>query len=525
MSLAERFPYPSRRVASFGEACVATSQPLAAEAGLAVLAAGGNAVDAVLATAITLTVVEPTMNGLGGDLFALVHDGKQLHGLNSSGRSARSWNPGRLSGTMPLTGWDTVTVPGQVRGWEVLHARFGRTSWADLFGRAIRYARDGFLVPHVVARHWALQASWFCDIPGFTEAFLPGGNAPEAGQRFRHHGLEASLNLIAGQGADAFYLGPLAERIDAFARETGGALRATDLAEHRAEWVEPLAVEFAGTRIHELPPNGQGLTALIALGLIERRRADFEANETERLHLEIEATRRARDLVARHVGDTDHMTIAASALLDDAFLDRLAGEIGPDRANLPPGWAREGWGTVYACAADRDGMMVSLIQSNYRGFGSGLVVPGTGISLHNRGACFVLEPGHPNAAAPGKRPFNTIIPGFMTRGGKPFAAFGIMGGGMQPQAHVQFATRLLARGENVQAAIDAPRWRIAEDGALLVEETLPAAIAGLLRAKGHDLRSTSSWDYQFGAAQAIIRQEDGYEAGTESRRDGVVAVL
>ncbi|WP_416797615.1 gamma-glutamyltransferase family protein [Ciceribacter azotifigens] len=525
MSLDTRFPYASRRVAQFGTASVATSQPVAAQAGIAALAAGGNAVDAALATAITLTVVEPTMNGLGGDLFALVHDGAKLHGLNSSGRSAKAWQPERLAaaGTMPMTGWDTVTVPGQVRGWEALHSRFGRLAWADLFETAIRYATDGFLVPHVVGLHWAMQANWFRDVPGFAEMFLPNGRPPEPGARFRNPYLASSLRCLAQEGADAFYRGRLANQIVAFAEETGGSMRKGDLEDHAAEWVEPMSVDFAGATIHELPPNGQGLTALIALALIER--IGFGRNAATDLHVEIEATRRAREVVARTVGDPQSMRMEPAALLDGAVLDRLAGGIDPERARPADPIANEGWGTVYLCAADHEGMMVSLIQSNYRGFGSGLVVPGTGITLHNRGSCFVFEKGHPNEAKPCKRPFNTIIPGFMTRNGRPLAAFGVMGGGMQPQGHVQIAARLLARGENVQAAIDAPRWRIADDGTLMVEEDLPEALVSDLCRRGHQVVRQPRWDYQFGAAQAIVRRDDGYEAGTESRRDGCAAVI
>lgn len=525
MSLDARFPYPSRRVSSFGSAGVATSQPLAAQAGLAALAAGGNAVDAALATAVTLTAVEPTMNGLGGDLFALVHDGERLHGLNSSGRAAAAWRPDRLAGLekMPHTGWDTVTVPGQVRGWEALHRQFGRLPWADLFDVAIRYASDGFLVPHVVALHWQMQADWFRHVPGFAEAYLPFGRAPEPGARFRNPDLAASLRCLAESGADAFYRGALAERIAAFAQQTGGPLTVSDLEAHAAEWVEPISVDFAGASVHELPPNGQGLTALIALALIETLGPG--RNPATALHVEIEATRLAREITDRIVGDPQAMTADPAAFLDANEISRLAATICPDRAGPKRPAALAGWGTVYLCAADSDGMMVSLIQSNYRGFGSGLVVPGTGISLHNRGSCFVLERGHPNAAAAGKRPLNTIIPGFITREGRPLAAFGVMGGGMQPQGHVQIATRLLARGENVQAAIDGPRWRIADDGALLVEEDFPETLASDLGRRGHDVVRRPRWDYQFGAAQIILRRDDGYEAATETRRDGCAVVL
>lgn len=525
MKLDERFPYPSRRVSNFGSACVATSQPLAAQAGLAMLAAGGNAVDAALAAAVTLTVVEPTMNGLGGDLFAFVHDGRQLSGLNSSGRAAKNWQPDRLSGMdrMPNTGWDTVTVPGQVRGWEALHARFGRRPWADLFEAAIRYATDGFLVPNVVAQHWAMQVDWFRHETGFAETFLPFGRAPQPGERFRNPDLANSLRHLAQEGADAFYEGELGQRIVEFARRTGGPLRMADLRAHSAEWVEPISTTFFGTEVHELPPNGQGLTALIALAIIERLGPQLD--HATAIHLEIEATRLAREITSRHVGDSQTTSIDPASFLKAVEDGQIAATIDLDRAGTARKIPASGWGTVYLCVADAEGMMVSLIQSNYRGFGSGLVVPATGISLHNRGSCFVLEKGHPNEAQPGKRPFNTIIPGFITRSDKPLAAFGVMGGGMQPQGHVQLITRFMANKENIQAAIDAPRWRIADDGMLLVEEDFPNGLADDLTRRGHRVVRRPRWDYQFGAAQIILRLGDGYEAATETRRDGYVAVV
>lgn len=524
--------YPSFRSPVYADACVASSQPLAAQAGLAALARGGNALDAALCAAITLTVVEPTMNGLGGDLFAIVHDGRALHGLNASGPSPAGWDSGRVLGSpaMPVAGWDTVTVPGQVAGWATLHARFGRLPFGELFEPAIRYAHDGFLVPEVVARHWALQVPWFERFDGFRRSFLPGGRAPLAGERFRHPDLAGSLARLQRAGADDFYRGELAAAIVAHAARDGGALRAVDLARYEPQWVAPLSVRFAGHEVHELPPNGQGLAALLALAVLDVLgvpAADASgADDPEAWHLVVEAVRVARSIAAAHLADPGAMREPAASLLEPARVAAAAAGIRRDRAAPYPDRPAVESGTVYLASADREGMMVSLIQSNYRGFGSGLVVPGHGIALHNRGACFSTDPSHPNAAAPGKRPLNTIIPGFITRAGAPWAAFGVMGGTMQPQGHVQLAVRLLGFGQGVQAAIDAPRWRIADDGGLMLEEHVPASLVDALAARGHPARRMARWSHESGAAQVIARlPAGGYVAGSESRRDGLVAGL
>jgi gamma-glutamyltranspeptidase/glutathione hydrolase len=523
------FPYATLRPPVFADACVATTQPLAAQAGRDILARGGNAVDAALATAITLSVVEPTMNGIGADLFALVHDGATLHGLNASGPAARAIDVERLTraGAMPLTGWDTVTVPGAVAGWAALSRRFGRLPFGDLFETAIRRARDGFLVPFVIARQWENQAPWFRDLPGYAECFLPEGRAPRAGERFRHTAAAATLAEIAATHGESFYRGRLAATIDAFARATGGALSADDLAAYEPEWVEPLAMRYRGGIVHELPPNGQGIAALIALGVLGHHGLDkLPLDDPRAWHLLIEAVRLGLSDLHAHVTDPRQMRTGAAELLDPARLARLAASIDTARSSgLAPKPSRA-QGTVYLAAADTDGMMVSLIQSNYRGFGSGLVVPGTGIALHNRGACFTAEAGHPNAPAPGKRPMNTIIPGFLSdSAGRPLAAFGVMGGAIQAQAHVQVAHRLLDHDLQPQAALDAPRFRLADDGAVLLEETAPEALRQALAARGHVLKPIGAWASESGAGQVIMRHGDGYVAATDSRRDGMVAVL
>lgn len=523
------FPYPSLRVPVFGEACVATTQPIAAQAGLSMLARGGNAVDAAVATAIALTVVEPTMNGVGGDSFAIVWDGSGLHGLNASGAAPKGLDPAPLHAlpAMPLTGWAPVTVSGAVSGWMALSKRFGALPFADLFEPAIRYARDGFLVPYVISRSWAAQAEWFRAVPGFAEHFLPGGRAPAAGERFRNPDLAATLAEIAQSGGESFYRGKLADSIERYARANDAPLRASDLAAHEPAWVTPLQQRYRNSILHEIPPNGQGIAALIALGILDSLPAHgLPLDHPDAIHLAIEATRLGLSDLHAHVTDPAFMKTSAEALLAPERLAKLARGIDMAKTSgLAPKPSRAD-GTVYLTAADRNGMMVSLIQSNYRGFGSGLVVPGTGIALHNRGACFSTDPAHPNVVAPGKRPMNTIIPGFISNAdGSPLASFGVMGGAVQAQAHVQVVTRLVDHALQPQAVLDAPRWRLADDGALLCEEEMPAAWTEALAAKGHRIKPIARWSNDSGAGQMIMRLNDGYVAASESRRDGYVATL
>jgi gamma-glutamyltranspeptidase/glutathione hydrolase len=485
------------------------------------LTKNGSAVDAAVAAAIALTVVEPTMNGIGSDAFAIVAEGGEIYGLNASGRAPRGWTPERFSGcdTMPSIGWDSATVPGTVSAWVALHRRFGRLPFETLFEPAIRYARDGFLVTPVISTIWQNQVERLSEFRGFKETFLPGGRAPAPGEIFRCPEQARTLELIATTQGEAFYRGSLAETIASASKRDGGVLSLDDLGEHAPEWVAPLAVDFQGYRVHELPPNGQGLAALIALGILDRFDLDgLDPDSADIHHLEIEATKLGMADVKAHVGDPRTMFVRAEALLSGGYLDDRARLIRRERASAPnPGRPRQ-HGTVYLAAADAGGMMVSLIQSNYRGFGSGIVVAGTGISLNNRGSCFVLERGHPNEVGPRKRPLNTIIPGFATRDGRPVAAFGVMGGTMQPQGHVQLATRLFSKGQNPQAAVDAPRWRV-EGNRLMIEPAWDRRFRDALADRGHDLEDSSSLD--FGAAEIIWRLGDaGYAAASESRRDG-----
>lgn len=520
------FPYASARMPVLARNCVATTQPLAAQAGLAMLAKGGTAVDAALATAIALTVVEPTMNGIGGDAFAIVHDGKTLAGLNASGRAPKAWHRKRFEGhdKMPETGWDSVTVPGGVAGWVALHERFGRLPFESLFEPAIRYAKDGFLVSPIIAQIWRNQVDRLRDQPGFAESFLPHGRAPAAGELFRCPGQAETLELIARSKGEDFYRGSLAEKIAAAAQAQGGALSQSDLADHICDWVAPISVGFAGYDIHELPPNGQGISALIALGILDRLDiTGLDADSPDFVHLQIEATKIGMAEVRAHVGDPASMRLKPADLLDPARLDAHAAQITRDRVSAPAPARQTSHGTVYLAAADQNGMAVSYIQSNYRGFGSGVVVPGTGIALHNRGCCFVLDKEHPNVVGPGKRPLNTIIPGFATKNGKTVAALGVMGGSMQPQGHVQVACRMLAKHQNPQAVIDAPRWRF-EDGKLSLEAAWSDATRAALAAFGHTITGGTYLD--FGAAQIICRLgENGWVAASEGRRDGCAVGL
>lgn len=522
-----RQPYPSARTPVLAANVVATSQPLAAQAGLAMLSKGGNAIDAALAAAITLTVVEPTMNGIGGDLFALVWDGATLHGVNASGRAPRAWTPEYFSDRkrMPAIGWDTITTPGAVAGWVALSAKFGALPFADLFARAIDYAEHGFAVSPAVAHYWAYFADLLRHQPGFAESFLPGGRAPRAGERWRMPTQAATLREIAATRGESFYRGDLARAIAAHAAATGGALTLEDLAGTSVEWVEPIRHAYRGFDVHEMPPNGQGIAALIALGILQHTAVEQTVPDSvQRVHLQVEAMRLGFHDAYAHVADPGSMKARVDHLLDPQRLAALAASIDPLRASPAEHPGPVQGGTVYLSAADADGRMVSLIQSNFKGFGSGVVVPGTGISLHNRGMGFSLERGHPNQVAPGKRPFHTIIPAFLSKRGQPVMSFGVMGGNMQPQGHLQVVMRYIDDGLNPQACSDAPRWRIDDAGRLTVESGMPRATVDALMRMGHDVLVAPADSMDFGAAQLIARLSDtladGYAAGSDHRRDG-----
>ncbi len=526
----QHYPFPSQRMPVMAaNGMVATSQPLAAQAGLQMLQQGGNAVDAAIAAAVALTVLEPTSNGIGGDAFALVWDGNRLHGLNGSGRAPAALNVGAIRAAghsaMPLNGWLPVTVPGAPAAWGDLHQEFGRLPLPQVMAPAIAYATDGYPVTPVVARYWAKEAARFLPLTepalaGWRDAFAPGGAAPVAGQRWGSPAHAATLTTLANGGVRHFYQGELAEKIVAFSRATGGLLTADDLAAHHSQWVQPISASYRGHEVWGIPPNGQGLTALMALAILEGIDLPQHPHGSEAAtHLQLEAMKLAFADAARYIADPEHSNVPVTGLLNPAYVAGRRALIGPT-ARVPEAGQPPAGGTVYLCAVDRDGMMVSYIQSTYQGFGSGVVVPGTGIALHNRGCGFSLEPGHPNEAAGGKRPYHTIIPSFLTRGGQAVGPFGVMGAFMQPQGHIQVVTSTLDYGLNPQAALDAPRWRVT--GGLNVELELgtPEHVMRGLAARGHQV-TVPLPHAGFGRGQIIWRLDEGVlVAGSDKRADG-----
>jgi gamma-glutamyltranspeptidase/glutathione hydrolase len=527
MDLRSTHPYPSRRSAVLADNLVSASQPLAAQAGVAMLAQGGNAVDAAIATAITLTLVEPTGNGVGSDAFAIVWDGRDLHGLNASGRSPAEWSLDRFSGCseMPYRGWESVTVPGAVSAWVALSDQFGKLPFSDLFAPAIGYAENGFLVTPKIADLWQIAEQHLKDVPGFAEAFLPGGRAPRAGERFVNSALAQTFRSIAETKGKSFYDGPLAEAICAFAALHGAALSRDDMAAHQPDWCGTISKTFDTLELHEIPPNGQGIAALMAMGILSQTRIrELDAEDPLAYHIQIEAMKLALQDAEAFVADEDHMApVTTHDLLDDGYLAARAALIDESRAQDFKSGAPKNGGTVYLTAADASGMMVSFIQSNYAGFGSGVVVPGTGISLQNRGAGFSLNPDSPNCVGPNKRPFHTIIPGFLMGPDGPLMSFGVMGGPMQAQGHVQMVLRTQVWGQDPQMAADAPRWRITQGLGVACEDTVPETILKALRGLGHQITLEAPDNaFGFGGAQLICRlPEGGYAAGSDPRKDGL----
>ncbi len=537
-------PYPSPRLPVFARNIVSTSHPLAAQAGLRMLWKGGNAVDAALAAAAAITVVEPVSCGLGGDAFALVWDGARLHGLNASGVAPAAWNVDyfrRRHGEhgnggharQPVRGWDTVTVPGVIAGWEALHSRFGSLPFADLLEPAIELAERGHAVASIVQRKWAASIPDLRDQPGFAATFMPHGRAPEVSELVRLPGHAHTLRTLANAGPRAFYEGELAERIVAFAREGDGAMTAADLRDYRAQWVEPISKDYRGYTVHEIPPNGQGIAALIALGILEHfDLSSLALDGPESQHLQIEAMKLAFADVYRYVADPRSMELTPEQMLDPAYLAARARQIDRGRATQFDFGMPKAGGTIYLSAADERGMMVSFIQSNYMGFGSGVVVPGTGIALQNRGCGFSMDPRSPNVVEGGKRPFHTIIPAFVTQrvDGRDEAvmSFGVMGGDMQPQGHLQSLVRMLDYGQQPQAACDAPRWKVNRDFTLDLEASFDPPCAAALERLGHTLHAIDDPYMDFGSGQYIWRldrnePERGYVAASDSRRDGLAA--
>ncbi|MBL8348902.1 MAG: gamma-glutamyltransferase family protein [Burkholderiaceae bacterium] len=529
--------YRSTRLPVFARNVVATSHPLAAQAGLRMLTAGGNAVDAAIATAAVMTLVEPCSNGLGSDAFCILWDGRQLHGLNASGRAPAAWTPGYFqrkygadAKAPPVRGWDSVTVPGAVAAWAALSERFGQLRFEDLLAPAIEIAERGYVVPVVVQEKWA-AASQVHDLasqPGWAPTFLPRDRAPGVGELFRFPAAARALRSIAATRGQAFYGGEIAEALARQAAAQGGAITVADLAAYRPEWVAPIGQDYRGYRLHEIPPNGQGIAALIALGILQHfDLAALGADSVEAQHLQIEAMKLAFADVYRYVAEPASMEVTAQQLLAPAYLATRAKSIDPARAqDFGAGNPAKG-GTIYLTAADERGMMVSFIQSNYMGFGSGVVVDGWGISLQNRGHGFSLDAHSANVVAPGKRPFHTIIPAFLTKDGQPVMSYGVMGANMQPQGHLQTLVRMLDFGQNPQAACDAPRWRYNDGLTINVEAQMDPAVVAGLGALGHRMEVLQDSYQDFGAGQFIWRLGDpaveGYVAASDPRRDGQAA--
>ncbi len=532
-------PYTSTRIPVFARNVVSTSHPLAAQAGLRILQQGGNAVDAAIAAAAAMTICEPVSNGLGSDAFGLIWDGKTLHGINASGRAPQSWSPqyfhkkyGDASHNPPKRGMDSVTVPGAISSWAMMSERFGKLPFADLMEPAAQIAERGYLLPPVVQQKWAAAAHELKSMPGFAENFLPWGRAPQVGELFQFKAAAKALRAIGASKGAAFYGGEIAHAIAQFSAAHGGSITAQDFANYQAQWVTPIAKNYRGYTLHEIPPNGQGIAALIALGILDKfDMASLPVDGVDSQHLQIEAMKLAFADVYKFVAEPSSMAVTAEQMLDDAYLTERAKLIQMKKAqDFGAGNPVKG-GTIYLSAADESGMMVSFIQSNYMGFGSGCVEPTFGISLQNRGHAFNLDAASPNVVAPGKRPFHTIIPAFLSKDGKPVMSYGVMGANMQPQGHMQTLVRMLDYKQNPQAACDAPRWRYNAGLEINVEAAMNAGTVQALKDRGHQTEVINDSYQDFGAGQFIWRADEGagiaadlgYIAASDPRRDGCAA--
>ncbi|GHV16098.1 gamma-glutamyltransferase [Spirochaetia bacterium] len=538
-------PYPSRRQLLFaGKGAVATSQPLAAQIGLDVMKRGGNAMDAAVACAAAMTVLEPCSNGIGGDAFAILWSAREhrLRGLNASGFAPALLSEENIRArgfdAMPQYGLVPITVPGIPSAWAAMAEQYGTLPLAELVEGAAKLAEEGFPVSPTTARYWgeseevyhrAQQAATDRGDAGASafrywfDVFAPGGKCPKAGELFRIKAHAETLREIGRTGAESFYRGAIAGDIDTFMKREGGFLRFEDLAAFYPEWVDPISVNYRGYDIWEIPPNGQGLVALMGLNILENFDFPFGKDHPDTYHKQIEALKLAFADGHEYIGDPRSVNVDLAALLSKDYARNRAVLIGETALEPEPGRLAKS-GTVYLCAVDPEGNMVSWIQSNYNGFGSGIVLPERGIAFQNRGYGFTLDRNSVKYVTPGKRPFHTIIPGFITRDGQPLGPFGIMGGPMQPQAHLQAVSSLIDFNLNPQAALDAPRWLWDEGKRILLEPEFPYPLAEALRRRGHDIQYSDS-DGPFGRGQLILRMPNGvYAAGTEKRTDGYVAL-
>ncbi len=528
-----KYPYSTRRSVNYAKkGMVATSQPLAAQSGLEILKKGGNAIDAAIATASSLTVLEPTSNGIGGDAFAIVWKDGEMHGLNSSGPTPRDIDIQTVKDDgheeMPKFGWTPVTVPGIPGAWASLSEKFGELPFEKVLQPAVDYAKNGYPISPILGKYWkGAYSSYKENISGkdkfsnWFDTFAPKGRAPKIGEMWKSEDHGKTLKKIAETQADSFYKGELAEKIDEFSKETGGYLSKEDLSSFSPEWVDPLSIDYRGYDVWELPPNGQGMIALQALNILKG--FDFPAkNSIETYHKQIEALKLAFSDGKKAITDPDHMDVDPEDLLSEDYAAERRELIGEDAIEPEPGRLAKG-GTVYLSTADKEGNMVSFIQSNYMGFGSGLVVPGTGIALQNRGNTFSLDPSHANCLKPQKRTYHTIIPGFLTKNNEAVGPFGVMGGYMQPQGHLQVIMNSIDFEHNPQAALDAPRWRWEESRKVHLEKKFPHHIGKSLSRKGHDI-NYSLHSGSYGRGQIIWKNDEGvYCGGTEPRTDGHIA--
>jgi len=536
-------PFASRSEIIAPHGMVATSQPLATQVALDILKAGGSAVDAAIAANATLGLMEPTGCGIGGDLFAIIWDAEkgELTGLNASGRSPQLLTLQHFKkegmDSVPYLGPLAVSVPGAVDGWFELHAKYGRLPMTELLAPAIAYASDGFPLSEIIADGWAINAKTRADFPGFKETYMPNGKPPAKGEMFKNPRLANTYRQIAEGGRDVFYKGEIARKVDSYMTEHGGFLRYDDLASHKSEWIAPVSTNYRGYDVFELPPNGQGIAALQLLNLLEGY--DLKSmgyGSADYIHTLVEAKKVVYEDRAKFYADPDFYDAPVAKLISKEYADERRKLIDPDKAaaTYPAGDAMlETGDTIYMTVADSDGNMISLIQSNYGGMGSGMTPGDLGFMLQNRGALFSLQEGHANVFEPGKRPFHTIIPAFVMKDGKPFMSFGVMGGSIQPQGHVEILVNVIDFGMNIQEAGDAARIRhtgssqptdevMTDGGVVYMESGIGEDVREQLRKKGHNV-ATDSIDY--GGYQAIRRdnEEGVYYGASESRKDGQAA--
>ncbi|KXA98071.1 gamma-glutamyltransferase [candidate division MSBL1 archaeon SCGC-AAA259J03] len=525
------YPYPSRRSVIYAKkGMVATSQPLASQTGIEILKRGGNAIDAAIGTAASLTVLEPNNNGIGGDAFAMIWNGEKLYGLNSSGSSPSSISIEKLKNKgyeeMPLYGWEPVTIPGVPGGWAELSEKFGKLSFSETLKPAIKYAKEGYPVSPKVGKAWGKFYNTYKQLQGeefkywFNTFTTENNKPPKIGSLWKSEDHAETLQKIAKSKVKSFYKGKIADEIDEFSKKYGGYISKKDLEKFSPKWVDPIKVNYRNYEVWEIPPNSQGLIVLLALNILKG--FNFDAKEqADTYHKQIEALKLAFADGQKFITDPEYMNVNIDTLLSEDYSEKRREKIKEKAIKAEAGNPSTG-DTVYLATADRQGNMVSYIQSNYEGFGSGLVVPNTGIALQNRGALFSLDPQNTNCLTPEKKTYHTIIPGFVTKEGKPGGPFGVMGGFMQPQGHLQVITNTIDFGLNPQATLDAPRWRWANRRTVKLEHGVPLSISKNLSRKNHNIEYSIKTE-KFGKGQIIWKINDVIAGGTEPRSDGTIA--